>query len=105
MGRPHPKESFTYCLTVPHGIGILNIDQTKRKTAMNAIFQPGQIYNSNENKSMQFKVVSRTKCFVTVQKIWQGEFDEMFAGSGKAKVKVINNKEYFDSGIYSCFAS
>lgn len=72
---------------------------------MTAIFQTGQTYNSNENGSMQFKVVSRTKCFVTVQKIWEGEVDEMFAGSGRAKIKVINNKEYFDSGIYSCFAN
>jgi hypothetical protein len=70
-----------------------------------ALFQPGQIYKSNENESMQFKVVSRTKCFVTIQKIWGGKIDEMFSGSGKAKIKVIKNKEYFDSGIYSCYAN
>jgi hypothetical protein len=72
---------------------------------MTATFQPGQTYNSNENGSMQFKIVSRTKCFVTVQKLWNGEVDEMFAGSGKVKIKVIKGKEYFDSSIYSCFAN
>lgn len=67
-------------------------------------FEVGQTYKANESNIVEFRITHKTKCFVTVQLLRDGEEDWMFKGSGKAKIRIINNKEYFDFSIYSCFA-